>query len=331
MIKTSIIHDEKTDFIKVENGRLVVILSDVGAGVWEVFWDGKLINFAPERKIYAEDLQFNGKTLARVAGRIACKQNISGKEYNLTEVMQNFCLHGGKWTSLSFKEFDYDIVTVGDKTSVVFNMIDPDGANGFPGNLDTTVTYEFIDGKNQFTIRYEAVSDKDTLVSFSNHLYWDINQKQEISDDTLYINAHRWGTNDGQSQLITGIGEVPECMNFTTPSKLGPKMDVIENTIWEKTIDHLFLFDEVREDKPQVVYSSDKIKLSIFTDFEGINIYADKSCAPYVFENTHGQVLHKRRAIALEPQQNCFDLSHIFLKAGDSVNHYMTYVIEDID
>ena len=39
MIKTSIMHDEKTDYIKVENGRLTVILSSIGAGVWEVLWE----------------------------------------------------------------------------------------------------------------------------------------------------------------------------------------------------------------------------------------------------------------------------------------------------
>lgn len=72
-------HDEKTDYIKVENGRLTVILSSIGAGVWEVLWDGNLINLAPKREIYPEDTQFNGKTLARTAGRIPCDITINGK------------------------------------------------------------------------------------------------------------------------------------------------------------------------------------------------------------------------------------------------------------
>ena len=92
-------------------------------------------------------------------------------------------------------------------------------------------------------------------------------------------------------------------------SVLGPKLDVIEKTIWEKTIDHLFVFDKVQEDKPQVIYKGGKVKLSLFTDFEAINIYA----------------------LALEPQQIALGLSHITLKAGDSVDHYETYLIEDND
>lgn len=329
MIKTNVIHDEKTDFIEVENGRLKLVLSSVGAGVWEVFYDGRLINLAPKKDVYVEDTQFNGKTLARVAGRIPCNIQIDGKEVHLKEQQQGFCLHGGKLTSLSFKEFDYQIVNEENKTSVIFNMIDPDGANGFPGNLDTTVTYEFIPGKTQFTIRFEASSDKDTIVSFSNHLYWDINQKEDISDDTLFINASRWGTNDGKSQLVTGIDEVPSCMNFTKPSLLGPKLDEIEKKIWEGTIDHLFVFDKVQEDKPQIVYEGGKIKLSVYTDFEAANLYADASCSKYQFENSKDLILRKRRALAIEPQQISLGLSHILLKAGETVEHYETYVIED--
>lgn len=329
MIKTDVIHDEKTDFIEVENGRLKLVLSSVGAGVWEVFYDGKLINLAPKKDVYVEDNQFNGKTLARVAGRIPCDIKIDGKEYHLKEQQQGFCLHGGRLTSLSFKEFDYQIVDEKDKTKVIFNMTDPDGANGFPGNLDATVTYEFIPGKAQFTIRFEAHSNKDTIVSFSNHLYWDLNQKEDISADTLFVNASKWGTNDGTSQLVTGIGKVPACMDFTKPSLLGPKLDEIEKTIWEGTIDHLFVFDHVQEDKPQVVYEGGKIKLSLYTDFEAVNLYADASCSKYLFENSKDLILHKRRALAIEPQQISLGLDHIVLKAEDIISHYETYVIED--
>ena len=120
-------------------------------------------------------------------------------------------------------------------------------------------------------------------------------------------------------------------MDFRNMSVLGPKLDVIEKTIWEKTIDHLFVFDKVQEDKPQVIYKGGKVKLSLFTDFEAINIYADASCSKYEFENSEGLILHNSRALALEPQQIALGLSHITLKAGESVDHYETYLIEDND
>lgn len=330
MTKTSITHEEETDYIKVESGRLTVILSSIGAGVWEVFWDGRLINFAPKKSVYPQDNQFNGKTLARVAGRIPCHVSIDGIESDLKECQQGFCLHGGKMDSMSFKIFDYKIEQQEDKTFVIFTLTDPDGSNGFPGNLFTKISYEFMEGKNQFTIRYHATSDKDTLVSFSNHLYWDLSQDQDISNNTLYVNATKWGTNDGESQLITGIDDVPDCMNFSKPSLLGPKLDVIEKTIWEGTIDHLFIFDKIQEDKPQVIYSGKDIRLSIYTDFEAINIYADSSLTEYEFENVDGKVLRPRRALALEPQQICYGLTHIILKKDESLDHYQTFVFEDI-
>lgn len=130
-------HDEKTDYIKVENGRLTVILSSIGAGVWKVLWDGNLINLAPKREMYPEDTQFNGKTLARTAGRIPYNITINGKNYHLIEQQQGFCIHGGKMNSMSFKIFDYSIINADGKTLVEFTLTDKDGENGYPGNLET--------------------------------------------------------------------------------------------------------------------------------------------------------------------------------------------------
>lgn len=328
-MKTAIIHDKDTDYIEVENGRLKVVLSSIGAGVWKVMWDGRLINLAPKKSVYPYDPQFNGKLLARVAGRIPCHISINGMECNLNEEQQGFCLHGGKMDSMSFKNFDYDIREEGSMTSVIFTLMDPNGSNGFPGNLKTRISYEFFEGESKFTIRYHATTDKDTIVSFSNHLYWDINQRQDISDDKLYLNASRWGTNDGKSQLVTNLDKVPEYMDFTTPSTLGAKLDIIEEKVWEKTIDHLFVFDDIQEDKPQAVLESNDLRLSLYTDFESMNIYVDNSLTPYEFENVDGQILHKRRAIALEPQQICLGLSHIILRKDETFDHYQTYVIEN--
>lgn len=330
MIETRIEKEADATYVEVKSGRLALVLCSVGASVWKVLWDGALINLAPSRDVFVEDDQFNGKTLARVAGRIPAEASFEGKKLHLKEEKQGYCLHGGKMTSLSFKNFACRIENKPGKTRVVYDADDPDASNGFPGNLHLTVAYEFEEGKDGFVIRYEGQSDADTLFSPSNHLYWDLSQTQDISEDVLQVKASRCGTNDGKSQLVTGVEKVPPFFDFTSPSLLGPKLKEIDEKVWEKTIDHLFPFDEVGSNDPQVVYRNASVALSLFTDFQAVNMYADDSMSDYPFENAQGERILKRyRALALEPQDISLGLEKIVLKAGEKRERFIEYRFSD--
>ena len=49
----------------------------------------------------------------------------------------------------------------------------PDGEDGLPGNVQFTVTYS-LDDNNVLTMRYEAVSDADTVLNLTNHSYFNL-------------------------------------------------------------------------------------------------------------------------------------------------------------
>ena len=64
-----------------------------------------------------------------------------------------------------------------------------DGEQGFPGNLDVTVKYTLTDS-NELAIDYFAITDKDTIVSLSNHSYFNVSGTENTTDGILlYINA----------------------------------------------------------------------------------------------------------------------------------------------
>src|SRR5690625_6166402 len=44
----------------------------------------------------------------------------------------------------------------------------PDGEGGYPGNLDVSVTYT-LNNDNEFSIHYEATTDKTTPLTITNH------------------------------------------------------------------------------------------------------------------------------------------------------------------
>src|SRR5437899_3645829 len=110
---------------------------------------------------YVKGSPFFGATTGRVANRIANGRfTLEGKEYTLAVNNGPNHLHGG------LKGFDKVVwkaqtVKSADGPAVRFTYHSPDGEEGYPGNLDVTVTYT-LTHKNGLRIDYTATSDKAT-------------------------------------------------------------------------------------------------------------------------------------------------------------------------
>ena len=110
-----------------------------------------------------------GSTMGRCTNRIggACF-TLSGKTYHISENRKGFHIHGG-FQGFHKKVWDYQLTDNG----VMFTYRSPDGEEGYPGNLDVTVTYA-LSADNRLSIRYEATTDKDTPVNLTNHAYFNM-------------------------------------------------------------------------------------------------------------------------------------------------------------
>lgn len=66
----------------------------------------------------------------------------------------------------------------------------PDGEEGYPGAVDVSVTYA-LDDNNVFSVKYEAVSDADTIINLTNHSYFNLagHQSGKIDEHLLQLNA----------------------------------------------------------------------------------------------------------------------------------------------
>src|SRR5437660_3438635 len=104
-----------------------------------------------------------GATTGRVANRIAKgKFTLDGKEYTLAVNNGPNSLHGG------LKGFDKAVwkaepVQAADSVAVKCSHHSPDGDEGYPGNLNVSVTYT-LTNKNELRLDYEATTDKATPV-----------------------------------------------------------------------------------------------------------------------------------------------------------------------
>ena len=167
---------------------------------------------------YVSNDCYLGATIGRFANRIkgACFQ-LNGKTYPLFANNGTNHLHGGKH---GFHSYVWDSRQVGD--AVEFSRVSPDGEEGYPGNLRILVTIGWQG--NSLRIQYEAQTDQDTVVNFTNHSYFNLNGAGhgDINGHLLEVKADSYTLND---ETCTPTGEVVSvdgsAMDFRTPKPIG--------------------------------------------------------------------------------------------------------------
>jgi aldose 1-epimerase len=143
---------------------------------------------------------FFGAIAGRVANRIAKgKFTLDGKDYTLAVNNGPNALHGGK------KGFDkqvWDATLHPEHNAIEFHYLSKDGEEGYPGNLDVTVTYTLQDD-DALRIDYRAKTDKATPVNLTNHSYFNLAGGGDTLDTEIYINADRYTKTD-ETLIPTG-------------------------------------------------------------------------------------------------------------------------------
>jgi len=109
---------------------------------------------------YIKDSPYFGAIVGRYGNRIAKgKFSLDGEEYTLAINNGENHLHGG------LKGFDKVIwkaepLKKEGAVGLKLNYLSPDGDEGYPGNLDVTVTY-WLNNKNEIEIEYSGYGDID--------------------------------------------------------------------------------------------------------------------------------------------------------------------------
>lgn len=149
---------------------------------------------------YEKNDGYLGAFIGRYANRIGeGKFTLNGKEYVLAVNDGPNHLHGGK---KGFDKVIWRACVASDR--LLFSHTSPDGDEGYPGNLTLSVTYEF-DDNDTLTLTYDAFSDADTVVNFTNHCYFNLNGQGTGTATNLWlqVNADEFTEND-ENCLPTG-------------------------------------------------------------------------------------------------------------------------------
>ncbi len=245
-----------------------------------------------------------GAAIGRYANRInQGKLILDGDTIQLPQNNYGHCLHGGP-TGWQYQV--YAGQQVNDST-LQLTMQSPDGDNNFPGNVTAHVTYT-LKGDNSIDIKYDATTDKKTVINMTNHSYFNLsgNPQNTITDNILYVNADSITPVDS-TFMTTGemLALEDNSMNFKNAKSINEGIDMTNEQVkFGMGIDHNYVLNtkgNMEEVAARVVCPSTGITLEVYTDEPGIQVYTGNFLDGTV-TGKKGIVYQQRVGLCLESQ-----------------------------
>ncbi len=284
--KTKKGEEAKLYILENKNG-MKAVFSDFGAvlvELWVPDKNGKLEDVVLGFDTLAEyeaNPTFFGSFIGRCGNRIGgAKFTIDGKEYKVEDNDNGNCLHGG---SVSYDKYMYEAETFVEEggLSIEFSRLSPDMEQGFPGNLDITVTYTLTD-ENELAIEYLTVSDKATIVNLTNHSYFNLagHNSGLVTDQEVYIDADAFTATDAK---LIPTGELADVTGTPMDFRVRkPLADGINDTDYAPIrmgggYDHNYALNNTGEEAEYVAELYDKKSgrvMEVFTDLPGMQLYS---------------------------------------------------------
>ncbi len=274
-------------------GDLEVELIPYGAAIRSIRFpdrDGKRLDLClgydtPQE--YAIQDACLGGTIGRYANRIAgASLPLGEKVWPLASNEGKNTLHGGT-EGFHKKWWDY----APGEDSVTFSLTSPHGDEGFPGTLKVEATYALT--PDSLTISYEALSDADTVVSLTNHAYFNLSGQDSGAVDGHILTLHaREYTPSGKDNLPTGeilpVEGTP--FDLTQPTRLSGQV-----------FDHNFVLHTPVETPFALLHSpASGVAVEFSTNLPGVQLYTADFLTPRPGKG--GAQYGPRQGLCLEPQ-----------------------------
>lgn len=281
---------------------------------------------------------FFGATIGRSGNRIGgARFSLYGKEIVLAQNENDNNLHSGP---NGFEKKLWNIKEISqEKNSVVFGRISPDGENGYAGEFDVSVKYEFTD-ENELKIHYQGVCDEPTIANMTNHSYFNLNGEGSgtAMEHYLILHAENYTPVDSHSIPVGVYAPVKGTpMDFTTAKKMGQDIEAdFEQLKFTGGYDHNYVTENYAKGNRRLIataYSEEsKIAMDVTSDCPCVQFYAANFVENEKGKNGH--IYNKREAFCLETQvePNAVNVENFHspvLEAGeqyDSVTSYRFYI-----
>ncbi len=278
---------------------------------------------------------YQGAIIGRVTNRISnSKFTLDGKEYELYPNCGTFTAHGGK---IGFNKRVWGAKAIdGDEPSLVLTYVSPDLEENYPGTVVVTVTYTLTKDSG-LSIKYEAYTDKKTIINLTNHAYFNLEgyETGSIARQIMWIDAD---TMNEQDFDIIPTGNIVSVMgtpyDFTTEKAIGRDFD--SDPDMEKQnggYDNNFIFndfDGTLKKRCTLKAPVNGLEMEVYTDQPCVGVYTSNmmNSSDPAFK---GGICQKNRcAVCFETQKmpdavNNPEFTDTTLLPGDIYTHHTIF------
>nr|WP_231619781.1 MULTISPECIES: aldose epimerase family protein [Pseudoalteromonas] len=291
---TSIASNQPLQVIQLSDGEnLAAEILPFGAIIKSIkFKKQEMTLSVDDPQYYLENPFYLGATVGRYANRIAKGRfSLSGTQYQLEANNGPNSLHGG------VKGFNKVLwqVTKQTESEVELYYCSPDGEQGFPGELQV---WQTISAKNgELTLHFKAITNKETLVNFTNHCYFNLDGSESINEHLVQINTDRYLPIDttsiplNEAALVCGT-----CFDFTKPAQVGEALSAVHPQLEAGNgFDHCYIFNDDSSLKTMATLTSPhtNVSLTLKSTQPGMQFYT---------ANFVGSPFKARQALCFEAQ-----------------------------
>lgn len=334
------IGDKVVHFVTLKSASLEVDLCSLGAALVAVrilkdgSWLDVVLGYETLNKYTQGGKPNFGTVVGRCANRIAgASFELDGQCFELDKNNGANHLHGGTGGFYS-QVFELASST---ETSATLTLSEPDGTMGYPGQVDVSVEYEVVG--NELHFRYMGKADKPTLLSMTNHAYWNLkgHQAGNVLDHSLMV-AGSATTAVDETLAITG--ELPSVEGSALDLRGEPRL--LQKVVDDGgPIDVNYCLDHALQGwtpgGPQVLAARlvgpNGITMEVWTDHPGLQVFTGSNIDPENGKWWHGKGAQWQKfgAVCLEPQLWPDGIHHEgfpspILRPGDTYRHHSRHV-----
>jgi aldose 1-epimerase len=303
---------KKTDLFTLRNkDNMEVCITNFGGRIVSVMVpdkDGQMrdvvLGFDSIQDYISKPSDF-GASIGRYANRInQGKFTLDGVEYQLPRNNYGHCLHGGP-QGFQYRVFD---AVQPNPQEVELTYVAKDGEEGFPGNITCKVLMKLTDD-NAIDIRYEAETDKPTIVNMTNHSYFNLDgDAGSNADHLLTVDADYYTPVDSTFMTTGEIASVEGTpMDFRTPTPVGARINDYAFVQLKNGngYDHNWVLNakgDINRKAASLKSPKTGIVLDVYTNEPGVQVYAGNFLDGSL-TGKKGITYNQRASVCLETQK----------------------------
>lgn len=184
--KFGVFEGESIDLFTFSNDNgMIVKITNYGATITDILLPGgksiacgfdSLDGYFAEE--YKDNAPYFGSTVGRYCSQIKDSSfSMDGKEYQLARNCGENNLHGGA-SGFDKKIWNAEKIEQGDVVGVKMSLLSKDMEEGFPGDVQVSVTF-LLTNDNEIKIDYLGVPTQKTPLSMTNHTYFNLSGFKE--------------------------------------------------------------------------------------------------------------------------------------------------------